>query len=113
MVSLVARSGMWRQNPAAASSRHFYPSINRVRIPRVIRNPRRFVSKVRTSHRDLSLTFCLGFFNNFLILFFFFFGEISFKRKMEKMDECMLENGLVCILEIFRGSNLLKYCSDD
>lgn len=33
--------------------------------------------------------------------FFFFFGEISFKRKTEKMDERMLENGLVCILKIF------------
>lgn len=32
---------------APKSSRHFYPSINCVRIPRVI--PRRFVSKVRAS----------------------------------------------------------------
>lgn len=99
MVSLVARSGMWRQNPAALPSPRFYPSINRVRIPRVIRNRRCFVSKVRTSRPDLSLTFCL----RFLLNSFFFFGEISSKRKMEKTDERMLENGLVCILKIFWG----------
>ena len=99
MVSLVARSGMWRQNPATLPSPRFYPSINRVRIPRVIRNRRCFVSKVRTSRPDLSLTFCL----RFLSIILFFFGEISSKRKMEKTDERMLENGLVCILKIFWG----------
>lgn len=35
--------------------------------------------------------------------FFFFFGEISSKRKMEKTDERMLENGLVYISKIFWG----------